>query len=441
MRDTYGLSDVWGTFAAECEERDGLHFSGQDGVLVELIDPESAEPVAIEPGATGELVFTHLAREATPVLRFRSRDLAEILGVECPCGRTGFRFRVAGRSDDMFRVRGVNVFPSSLEGLLRERGLDRFAVVLDRFPGRAARGAARRGRRGQGGGAGGGGQGAPRLHVRRPGGHASALGGEVEAPLSALRGGGAAVTVDVRRDGAAVWIRWSRPERLNAWDGETLAALGGALAEAAGTDARAIVLRGEGGAFSSGDDLRETATLTPEEWAATLTGFNRLTREVVAAPQPVIAAIDGVCVGGACELDRGLRHPGGEPGLPLRLPRGGDRPLDLERLQRACAARGPAPRAHRRARRRGRSAQRLGLVDMVVEDVEAEARRLVERIAALAPLAVAGSKRLLDAAGREALERALDREAALCEQLFETADAREGLAAFLEKRDPRFRGS
>ena len=134
MRDTYGLSDVWGTFAAECEEHAGLHFSGQDGVLVELIDPDSGESLEIEPGASGELVFTHLAREASPVLRFRSRDLAEILGVECPCGRTGFRFRVAGRSDDMFRVRGVNVFPSSLEGLLREHGLDRFAIVLERFP-------------------------------------------------------------------------------------------------------------------------------------------------------------------------------------------------------------------------------------------------------------------------------------------------------------------
>jgi len=134
LSDTYGLSDVWGTLAAECDERDGLHFSGPDGVLVELVDPETGDPVEIEPGAGGELVFTHLAREATPVLRFRSRDLAEILGVECPCGRTGFRFRVAGRSDDMFRVRGVNVFPSSLEELLRERGLDRFAIVLDRFP-------------------------------------------------------------------------------------------------------------------------------------------------------------------------------------------------------------------------------------------------------------------------------------------------------------------
>ncbi len=101
---------------------------------MELIDPASGDVLELEPGATGELVYTHLAREASPVLRFRSRDLAEILGVECPCGRTGFRFRVAGRTDDMFRVRGVNVFPSAVEELLRERGLDRFAIVLERFP-------------------------------------------------------------------------------------------------------------------------------------------------------------------------------------------------------------------------------------------------------------------------------------------------------------------
>jgi enoyl-CoA hydratase len=248
------------------------------------------------------------------------------------------------------------------------------------------------------------------------------------------------VSVAVSREGAAVWIRWSRPERLNAWDGETLAALGGALAEAAGSDARAIVLHGEGGAFSSGDDLRETATLTPEEWAAALTGFNRLTREVVAAPQPVVAAVDGVCVGGACELaaacDIRVASPSSRFGCP-------EVAIGLSISNGFSLL---APRAARRLVLTGElvdaeEAQRLGLVDLVVGDVEAEARRLVERIAALAPLAVAGSKRLLDAASREALERALDREAALCEQLFETADAREGLAAFLEKREPRFRGA
>ena len=248
------------------------------------------------------------------------------------------------------------------------------------------------------------------------------------------------MSVHVSREGAALWIRWSRPERLNAWDGETLAALGGALAEAGDTDARAIVLHGEGGAFSSGDDLHETATLSPEEWADTLTGFNRLTREVVTAPQPVIAAVDGVCVGGACELtaacDVRVASPRSRFGCP-------EVAIGLSVSNGFSLL---APRAARRLVLTGElvdveEALRLGLVDVVVEDVEAEATRLVARIASLAPLAVAGSKRLLDAAEREALERALDREAALCEQLFETADAREGLAAFLEKREPRFRGS
>jgi enoyl-CoA hydratase/carnithine racemase len=248
------------------------------------------------------------------------------------------------------------------------------------------------------------------------------------------------VSVHVAHEGVAAWIRWSRPERLNAWDGATLAALGAALAEAAESDARAIVLQGEGGAFSSGDDLRETTELTPEEWAAALTGFNRLTREVVAAPQPVIAAVDGVCVGGACELaaacDVRLASPGSRFGCP-------EVAIGLSISNGFSVL---APRAARRLVLTGElvdaeEARRLGLVDTVVEDVEAEARRLVERIGALAPLAVSGSKRLLDAADRDALERALDREAALCEQLFETADAREGLAAFLEKRAPRFRGA
>jgi phenylacetate-CoA ligase len=132
--DTYGLSEVWGTLAGECEERDGLHFSGQDATLVELIEPESGEEVPVEEGARGELVFTHLYREAAPLIRFRSRDVAEVLGIDCPCGRTGFRFRVVGRSDDMFRVRGINVFPSAVEELMREQGVDRFAIVLDSFP-------------------------------------------------------------------------------------------------------------------------------------------------------------------------------------------------------------------------------------------------------------------------------------------------------------------
>lgn len=132
--DSYGLSDIWGTLAGECEERQGLHFLGQGATLAELIDPESGESRAFDPGAEGELAFTHLEREASPLIRFRSRDVVTIVDDECPCGRTGVRFRVIGRTDDMFRVRGVNVFPTAVEELLRERGVDRFAIVLETFP-------------------------------------------------------------------------------------------------------------------------------------------------------------------------------------------------------------------------------------------------------------------------------------------------------------------
>jgi enoyl-CoA hydratase len=247
------------------------------------------------------------------------------------------------------------------------------------------------------------------------------------------------MSVRVDREGAAAWIRWSRPERLNAWDRETLGALGTALADAAAGDARAIVLYGEDGAFSAGDDLRETAALSAEEWAAALAAFNRLTREVVGAAQPVIAAVDGVCVGGAFELVVACDMRAATPRSRLGCPEVG---IGLSISNGFSLL---APRAARRLVLTGElvgaeEALRLGLVDVVVEDVEAEARRLGERIAELAPHAVAGSKRLLDDGRRDALERALDREAALCEQLFETADAREGLAAFLEKREPRFRG-
>jgi enoyl-CoA hydratase len=243
----------------------------------------------------------------------------------------------------------------------------------------------------------------------------------------------------LEREGTTAWIRWSRPERLNAFDLASLEALGDLLAEAAATDARAIVCFGEGGAFSAGDDLRETATLSPSEWAAAIESFNRLTREVVAAPQPVIAAIDGVCVGGSFEFafacDVRVATPASRFGCP-------EVAVGLSISNGFSVL---SPRAARRLVLTGElvdadAALRMGLVDLVADDAEAEARRIAERVATLAPLAVAGSKRLLDEGEREALERALRREAELCTRLFETEDAREGLAAFLEKRSARFSG-
>jgi phenylacetate-CoA ligase len=101
-------------------------------VWVELVDPESREPITIEPGAVGELVYTHLTREAMPVVRFLGGDIARIEASACACGRSTFRMRVIGRRDDMFIVRGVNVYPSAIlavVGTFRPRVTGRARVI------------------------------------------------------------------------------------------------------------------------------------------------------------------------------------------------------------------------------------------------------------------------------------------------------------------------
>jgi len=120
--NNYGLSEVIGPgVAGECGARAGMHVA-EDHFLVECVHPETLEPV--KDGETGELVFTTLTKEALPVLRYRTRDLAALDRSPCPCGRTGVRMsRVVGRSDDMLIIRGVNVFPSQVEeALLRVEG-------------------------------------------------------------------------------------------------------------------------------------------------------------------------------------------------------------------------------------------------------------------------------------------------------------------------------
>jgi phenylacetate-CoA ligase len=133
VADTYGLGEVWPTLGAQCEVRDGFHFSTPDLLVTEIVDPETDRALEWQPGATGELVFTHLRREASPLVRFRSRDRATVLALDCPCGRGQPRFRLLGRVDDMIVVRGVNVFPSAIERLLAEAvpAMRGFAIVLD----------------------------------------------------------------------------------------------------------------------------------------------------------------------------------------------------------------------------------------------------------------------------------------------------------------------
>ncbi len=120
--NNYGLSEVIGPgVSGECPAREGMHIQ-EDHFIVECIDPETLEPVA--PGEQGELVFTAVTKEAMPIIRYRTRDIASLDETPCLCGRTTVRMsRVVGRTDDMLIIRGVNVFPSQIEeALLRVDG-------------------------------------------------------------------------------------------------------------------------------------------------------------------------------------------------------------------------------------------------------------------------------------------------------------------------------
>lgn len=131
--DIYGLSEVIGPgVSVECFEHEGLHVQ-EDHFLPEIIDPATGERV--EEGETGELVLTTLTREATPVLRFRTGDITSFTTEECSCGRTlGKMSRVLGRSDDMFKVRGVKMWPTTVEhALLRVKGASQnYEIILER---------------------------------------------------------------------------------------------------------------------------------------------------------------------------------------------------------------------------------------------------------------------------------------------------------------------
>lgn len=130
--DSYGMSEMYGPGAAfECPERNGLHF-WHDCYLIEIIDPKTEE--VLSPGERGELVVTPLVKEAMPLIRYRTGDITCILDDECPCGRGARIARLTGRSDDMLVIRGINVFPSQIEHVLRslpEVG-DQFMVYVDR---------------------------------------------------------------------------------------------------------------------------------------------------------------------------------------------------------------------------------------------------------------------------------------------------------------------
>jgi phenylacetate-CoA ligase len=132
--DVYGLSEVIGPgVAVECRENKGALHIMEDHFLPEVVDPETGDPV--EDGQQGELVITTLTRDAQPVIRYRTRDITHIVPGSCTCGRTTRRMaRIEGRADDMLIVRGVNVYPRTIEEVLMadpDVGPN-YAIIVDR---------------------------------------------------------------------------------------------------------------------------------------------------------------------------------------------------------------------------------------------------------------------------------------------------------------------
>jgi phenylacetate-CoA ligase len=133
-RDIYGLSEVIGPgVAIECRENKGGMHVFEDHFYPEIVDPDTGEPTP--DGELGELVITTLTKHAQPVLRYRTRDITRFLEDECPCGRTSRRIeRLQGRADDMLVIRGINVYPRTIETILMaDPALGaNYAIIVDR---------------------------------------------------------------------------------------------------------------------------------------------------------------------------------------------------------------------------------------------------------------------------------------------------------------------
>jgi phenylacetate-CoA ligase len=132
VTEAMGIGDIGVSLWGECEQRDGMHLGARGIVHPELIDPETGAARALEDGAGGELVLTHLRHRGAPLLRFRTRDHVVVSADPCPCGRTSPRIRCIGRTDDMLIVRGVNVFPSAVREVVNSFAPDVSGNILVR---------------------------------------------------------------------------------------------------------------------------------------------------------------------------------------------------------------------------------------------------------------------------------------------------------------------
>jgi enoyl-CoA hydratase/carnithine racemase len=249
------------------------------------------------------------------------------------------------------------------------------------------------------------------------------------------------MTVTTEDRGAARLVVWDRQARRNAWDLETMTAIADAIEAAAADGAvRCIALRGAGEHFAAGDDLQAAIEADSASWAATIEGFQRLTRVVLAAPVPVIAVVDGVCVGGAlefaasCDLrlcsDR-VRLLTPEVGIGLVASNAGT--LLLPEVLGETAARELLLSGEERD---AAWAREHGFATEMVSAAELDAR--VDHWTAVfsrtSRAAVAATKSMLNERFGALLGQAMDRETHHCVRLFDEPDAKAALAAFAQGR-------
>jgi len=124
-------------FSCDHDEYQGMHWLGDDLCYYELVDPETKTPLPLEDGATGEAIFTSLEGDGMSLMRSSMGDIHQVFTSPCPCGRSGFRYKVIGRSDDMLKVKGVMVYPSNIKGIINEfipRVTGEMRIVLEEKP-------------------------------------------------------------------------------------------------------------------------------------------------------------------------------------------------------------------------------------------------------------------------------------------------------------------
>jgi enoyl-CoA hydratase/carnithine racemase len=245
------------------------------------------------------------------------------------------------------------------------------------------------------------------------------------------------MTVSTDNRGSARIVVWDRQARRNAWDLETMSAIADAV-EAAGADeqVRSVVLRGAGDHFSAGDDLRSALEADSAAWAATIEGFQRMTRVVFAAPVPVIAAIDGVCVGGALEFAAScdlrlctnrIRILTPEVGIGLVASNAGT--ILLPEVLGETAARELLLSGEERDAQWAR-ANGFATEMIAVADLDARIDHWVGVFERTSRDAVAATKAMLNERFGALLGQAMDRETHHCVRLFDEPDARAALARF-----------